>query len=313
MPSFAELLTPTGRERLAAVRRPDVPDFEALETERMTNLAALTLAMDAQDEADAAMRPAKVHTAAPRETVGAIRKPRTKKPEPRLTCTPEEQAAAEAKTGHEALVAALQDNTLALLGQEAEEVPVVTAINVSNLTDAELGRMMRAALLSVRVDQAEAARSTVAAARADQAADRQALLAQEQSERRVDPAFLLPGFNVGDLEIATLDLRDKALGEVVPSKVRSPYNKARFRLGVKEVLDPETTCWRELGVAHKQLAQLAISRPGYTGTKLDEVSAPAVLVAEIDPDAKAKKVAALATVLGISKKAARARMAELSH
>lgn len=295
MPALAELLTEQSQALLAEVResapavrkRPvrasletPVTDHEILETERRSNLERIASAMDAQDAEDEAMLPTSIREqraaviAAARNTE-RVHKPRVAKHQPRVTCTPDELAKADAKR------------------KPGEPRYTVT---LSHLSDAELGSMVRTAIVNVTAAEMPGAITKVLTARDEQATDVIALHKAEQAERRCDPAFVLRGFTIGQeikVHIPLLDLRDKPLGETVPAAVRSPYNKARYRVGINSVLDPEVTTWRDLAEQHRALAlHVGIADLTVQRSKADK-----------------KKARALAKVLGITLEEAEIRVA----
>lgn len=326
MPALGDLLAPAALARLQAAaetpepvkaanrnprRRPmapELPSYAVLEAERVANLERIAAEVAAAADAVPLDAPAKAAKAEPRETVGAIHRPRTKKRPSRLACTPAEQEAAEAKAQPKEITVPEQTN---LRGSSHK-------INVSHLSDAELGRMVRAALLTLVVDELPAAMADVLGMRVEKAIDVVALRDDERAERASNPQYVLTGFVAGTLTVPTLDLRDVNLSEVAPSKRRSAYNRARYRLGTPEVMNAEAT-WQDLAVEHARLATLDV-KPLTADEPATPAAAPAtpatpkvavVVVAKLDKDEKAKQVAALAEVLGISKKEAKAKLAEL--
>jgi hypothetical protein len=111
-------------------------------------------------------------------------------------------------------------------------------------------------------------------------------------------------------DVPALDFTEVELDELVPAKVRSPYNKALYLLG-EPLLEKEETTFRVLRKVHKRLwkhADVAYDLPKPVAEPKPE--AP-VLLAQIDPEADAK-VAALAKVTGLSLDQARERLASLS-
>lgn len=275
MPTFADLIDTAAMAKLQQVRAaaPTQPS-----TEPATAYEALADAMDAQDAEDEAMLPASV-------------------PNPEPITEPTEEIT-------------------------MPEQVRPARVTLSHLSDGELGRMMRAALLTLVVDELPDALAEVLGRRNEAQADREALLAQEQAERQIDPSLRKAGFVVGTLTVPDLDLRDVTLGEVAPAKARSAYNRARYRLGMKEVLDPETTTWSDLAAEHVRLAAMVPAQAQPTKAKkpkkakdmtpVEVPAAPKVAVlAQIEPDRKAK-IAALSSVLGITKKEAAKRIAAMA-
>jgi hypothetical protein len=210
----------------------------------------------------------------------AIRRPSTKKHQPRLTCSAEE------------LVAADKERTMSKPTRD-------NVVHLSQLSDAELGRMMRSGLLTLVVEQLPEARAKLTQAKAEQEANTAALRESERVERA---GYLLPGFTIRDVEVPELDLRasDLSLTEIAPAKIRSPYNRARFRLGLTEPLATEAT-WQMLATEHKRLAVAA----------RHVQSAPRRTLAATLDETQRAKVDALIRVKGISQEAARALLAKL--
>ena len=181
-------------------------------------------------------------------------------------------------------------------------------MNLSTISDAELGRLVRASLTVSRANNAPAARAEAKAILAE--------IAGEQDRIKGVTGEVLAGFTVGTQDIPTLDMSSAGLDEVAPSKIRSPYNKARYRLGTTELLDQELT-WAGLAVEHKRLAKLAAikaePKPPIDGRGV--INDRGMLAVVLDPEAKAKqhaKVNTLAEVLGITKAQAAKRVAEMS-
>jgi hypothetical protein len=227
----------------------------------------------------------------------AIRRPSTKKHQPRLTCSAEELVAA--------------DKERSMPKPERNNV-----VNLSHLTDAELGRLMRAGDLSLVVDQLPEARARIADAKSERAAQDAALLKAELDAR--SDADLLPGFTVGRVEVPALDLRMVNLAEVSSAIARSPYNKARYATGT-ELLGLDTT-WSQLADEHRRLAPSAgptiiVTAPKGTGAPVRVTPVPLhqqeVIPNAVLTDTQIIKVKALARVKGISEAAALTLLAEL--
>jgi hypothetical protein len=174
-------------------------------------------------------------------------------------------------------------------------------MDLDNMSDAELGAIVRQQMKDAKVPTVVENKPKVEKARKQKAAAEKAEVAKEQVARK-DRIF--PGFEVGNLEVPTLDLSEIVSLDEAPSAVqRSPYNKARFRLTKESPLDPEETTYRTLMEEHQRLATLAQEKP----VKAAKPKVEAIAV-DVKPDDSAK-VAALAKVLGISKKQARKMMA----
>lgn len=186
-------------------------------------------------------------------------------------------------------------------------------MDLDNMSDAELGATVRQQMKAAKVETIKAAKPVIEEERRQEAKkDKKA----KKKEQKARPQRVLDGFMVGTtLEIPTLDLSDvPSLDEAPSAKERSPYNKARFRLTKEGPLDPEETTYRVLMSEHLRLQGIESERkveakPAKTEkpTKKPKVEA---IVAKVNPDDDAK-VAALASVLGVSKKKARKIMAGL--
>ena len=105
----------------------------------------------------------------------------------------------------------------------------------------------------------------------------------------------LGAFVVKGVEVPALDLSEQTSLDEAPSpKVRSPYNKALYRLG-EPLLDKETCTYRDLRKVHKRLFKQADGTPEV----VEEKPKGKRIVAVLDAEAKAK-VAAFAKVTGKS-------------
>jgi hypothetical protein len=108
------------------------------------------------------------------------------------------------------------------------------------------------------------------------------------------------------LTIPALEMGEDGVDTLVTPKIRSPYNKARYRLDKEPVpLDNETTTYRVLMTEHKRIAALVDAKP------VAKTSTPKVVLVAvaIDTDAKAvrkAKIKALMSVMGITKDEAKA-------
>lgn len=173
-------------------------------------------------------------------------------------------------------------------------------MDLDNLSDAELGAVVRQQMKATKVEQVKAAKPVVEAERkVKEKKEKKGVKASRVERRKV-----LAGFMVGTtLEIPDLDLSEVAsLDEAPSAKERSPYNKARFRLTKEAPLDPEETTYRTLAEEHERLRKTEAERVGKAKeAKPKKVTA---IVADVQDVDKAK-VKALAKVLGISKKEAR--------
>lgn len=177
----------------------------------------------------------------------------------------------------------------------------MSTIDLSHMSDAQLGAMVRASLLASTAKAVPAGRAKVAKATAAKAAKAKKLAVADAAER-ASGSYQLPGYTVGDIEIPTLDMRAEVLTETAPAKVRSPYNKALFRTGAA-ILTREAT-WAELAETHRRLVP---TQPSPT-----EASTPTVqLAVELDANAVLSQIQALMSVLGIDQDAAIAKLIEI--
>ena len=183
-------------------------------------------------------------------------------------------------------------------------------MDLDQISDAELGAMVRAQMKATLAEKIVVAVPEVVAERkADDKRDK-VNVAAEQEDRKTRS---LPGFMVGTtLEIPELDLANvPSLDEAPSAKERSVYNKARFRLTKESPLDPEETTYRLLGEEHLRLQGLEAERVAGSTEKIAEPKAKkakapkaTVIVADVS-DGDEAKVIALAGVLGVSIKKAR--------
>ncbi len=140
-------------------------------------------------------------------------------------------------------------------------------MNIDSIPDARLGAVVRGVLRarkSVRAAAIKADEKEVA----QYAQERDAVLAEQAKKER--PALFIKGYivrGVKSITIPALDCRDVILDEIATAVARSPYNKARFTLGMP-ILDPETTTWRALMVEHIEMRE-RINRPAIAA-ELDE-------------------------------------------
>jgi len=154
-------------------------------------------------------------------------------------------------------------------------------LKLSALTDAELGRMVRAGLLSVLVDEAGPARERALAERRERDTVNGERKAAHMATRG---AMVLPAFTVGHVTVPALDLGAVDENTVVAGRVRSQYNAVMHRLGMTGTVDPECT-YAELADFHVLLSRRAANDDGKA------------------EDRKAKKEA-LMEVLGLSQEQA---------
>lgn len=191
-------------------------------------------------------------------------------------------------------------------------------MDLDNMTDAELGALVRSQMKATLAEQTTAAKIVVEAERAEQAAKTDEAIAAEQVER---PERILQGFTLrtksGAKDVPTLDLSDVTwvalLDEVPSAKERSPYNKALSGIG-EPILDKETTTYADLMKVHERLWKMARKQAKGKGKAKVVEAEPVepevqVIAAHLDPDEKAiikRKVKALMAVTGLDKKQAKA-------
>ena len=191
-------------------------------------------------------------------------------------------------------------------------------MDLDNIADAELGATVKEQIRQQKAKKVKAAKPKVEAERKKQAKEAKKATKAKQAERKV----VLASFMVGTtLEVPALDLTQvPSLDEAPSAAERSPYNKARFRLLKESPLDPEVTTYRSLIEEHNRLRDAEAQRVAANFKALGEKNAKkakkakakkvTAVVADVKPIDKAK-VAALAEVLGVSKKEARKVMAAL--
>lgn len=145
-------------------------------------------------------------------------------------------------------------------------------MDLDRMTDEQLGRVMRLALRGSLHDRLVAVKHDLADVRADQEAEDDRRYNEEHKNRHL---LVSKGYSAGGIIIPALDARDVVLDEVVPANVRSPYNKARFRLGMKELLSTDIT-WRQLFIEHISL-KAQVTGKGNLAVDIDgeDVAAPA--------------------------------------
>lgn len=129
--------------------------------------------------------------------------------------------------------------------------------DLNDLTDAEIGRIVRVALMAQRSKRIEVGRADVADVEEFEAERAAALLNDERKKRDL---LAIKGFLANGYAVPALDARQEPLDEVVSAPVRQTYNRARVALGEKELLDPETTTWRVIVTEHIRLGELARKR-----------------------------------------------------
>ena len=135
-----------------------------------------------------------------------------------------------------------------------------------------------------------------------------------RAERKALTAVgVLPAFEIKGVEVPALDVSEEAsLAEMPGPKTRSPYNKARYRLGeplLPTASEPgigvEATTWQTLVDEHQRLSDLAAQEP-VTEPEAKPKKQPgkkARIAAEID--LTERQVAAIMVATGCSAKKAR--------
>lgn len=169
--------------------------------------------------------------------------------------------------------------------------------DLDSIPDAEFGAVVKSIIRRRAAGEMVSAREEALAALSERITEQQAGITAEQVRRH---GHVLPPFMVGtSLEVPALDLSDVANLDETPSSVmRSPYNKARFRLKAGETLDPETTTYRVLEQEHQRLAVLAEAHNARAALDKEDAK-PAkveVIVADVQPDAMARLEALVATL-----------------
>lgn len=141
-------------------------------------------------------------------------------------------------------------------------------IDLSQLNDTELGRIVRASMSAqalTRITMRSGALADVAEHAAD---EKEALKVEAVKERK---KLALKGFLVGPTKyvVPALNAKDELLDSLVPANVLSPYNRARHSLGENHLIDPEDATWRFLVAEHVRLAAKAQAAPVQIAVDLD--------------------------------------------
>jgi hypothetical protein len=164
-------------------------------------------------------------------------------------------------------------------------------IDLDRLTDAEIGRMVRASLTAQRMARIEIGRADVADV-AEFVAERNATLLDDDRKKR--HLLTHKGFLANGYAVPALDASQEILDALVSDAVRQTYNRARVSLGEKQLLDPETTTWRVIVTEHIRLSELARAKRDRSPQ----------IAAHLGERTEAK-VKALAEVFGISEESAK--------
>lgn len=219
-------------------------------------------------------------------TTKSVRKPTTKKVQPRIT-----------------------DN---------QEHPVTTKIT---MTKDEMERTINEAVEARIADREATIKATPRVAPTDKPVEivtkkgGRAKVQRATAQDREHKGLALPAIVVNEsLTIPVLEVGEQSLDTLVSAKERRPYNQARYRLDkTPTTLDPEVTTYRALMAEHQRLAIIVAGTPIATKEDMHRATgnpayAPKV-AAKVDATAKATKkakVAALMEVMGISKAEAKA-------
>lgn len=209
---------------------------------------------------------------------------------------------------------------------DGREHPVVTThqkehdmpkINLTDLTDAELGALMREQLLA-QVEADAPAKQKAAKAKKAKGEKAAAKAAKAERDQR-KAAKPLPAFTYGNhVDVPALDLSEvTSLDEVVPATLRSPYNKARFHIEGSAALPSPQACeddatltpttYAVIAAEHVRLAELAEAK---TAAKAQAEIEKAAAAKGKGKKAKGKKKA-VAAVLNADDKAKAAKVAAL--
>lgn len=211
---------------------------------------------------------------------------------------------------------------------DGEEHPVTITkkesdVDLDNIPAAKLGETVRQTMKATKAEQVKKDRKQ---AKKDQRKREKADLDDRTKAQAEKKGKVLPAFMVGTtLEVPALDLSDvENIDECPSGTVRSPYNKARFRLTGESALPSPSACeedaslvpttYRVLAEEHMRLMSLAADHNEAAAAKKAEPKAKkvkatkTVVVADLDLEGKAK---ALAKATGISKKKAREIVASL--
>lgn len=189
-----------------------------------------------------------------------------------------------------------------------KETPV--SFDLNKLSDAELGQLAVAlgAILKERMharaeDVIKPAREE--AVKAKKKDGKKKDKEHKAARKAMATAPVLPEIVVSSsLTVPALDLSDvTSLDETISPAVRSPYNKAVYRLKLRESLDKDTT-YREVAVIHQQVADKVAEKPA---AKPKKAEVKTEVVAEVTEQTLITDdmVAAVASVKGVSKKKAR--------
>lgn len=201
-------------------------------------------------------------------------------------------------------------------------------MDLDNMTDAELGALVRSQMKATIAEQVVAARPEVEAERKQRA---EAAVADVKVEQAEQPTRMYAGFRLktdkGEKIIPVLDVTNvSTLQEMPASEFRSPYNKALSALG-EPILDAEVATWGDLIEVHQRLAehdQRLVMDAGDEVTKakkkkpkkakkvkaVKDEAAPITVVVAVNEAGEAldRKAKALSKLLGVAEDEARERI-----
>lgn len=201
----------------------------------------------------------------------AVRKPRTKKHAPRTT-DDKEHPVTVTQVSQEPTVTITQsvlEETINRMAQERAEAILAAKAQQPDPIETPVQIVGQTAVVQIpRIGAAEREAQGVVL-----------------GEIKVDKSLTVPALVLGDVSLDT----------IVPSSMRSPYNKARYRLEhVEEVLSKDTT-YRALAIEHARLAQVAKE----VKAARKEAKKQQQMAVALDPALQAK-VQAVVTATGLS-------------
>lgn len=132
---------------------------------------------------------------------------------------------------------------------------IMNTISLATMTDAEIGAIVRAGMEAAVAEVVPASRTKAQKkAKKDRKAEK---VAMEEARVVRQGSTPLAEIVVGTtLTVPALDLSEvTSLDETMPGTMRSPYNKARYRLEQSPALDKDTT-FAQLAVEHLRLAAI---------------------------------------------------------
>lgn len=237
-------------------------------------------------------------------------------------CAPCAQARTQGKRGsvihrprvqrHQPRTSDHQDHPVLVTTPKENDMP---EFDLSHYGPAQLAELFLLVQERLRAQAAEALPAKVATAIAEAEAHESADQAVRVEQREARKGWVLDGFTLHTVEVPTLDLSEVAnMDEAVSATVRSPYNKALYRNG-EPLLSTSTnpaegqvTTWAVVAAVHERLAAVAAAGPVAATPAPAEVKAGVkaepTLVAVVDPDKRAKQVAVLMAVRGVTEQQA---------